>query len=92
MEGFTQGIKIGPDLEQNAKKVGWYTKDPAKKLEERKRFGIAAAAREILKEMLRLPLYMYQQQEHPIFQAWFTSKRLKKSKETRVLRSTAKSP
>jgi hypothetical protein len=25
MEGFTQGIKIGPNLEQNAKKVGCYT-------------------------------------------------------------------
>jgi hypothetical protein len=65
---------------------------PAKELEERKRFGIAAAAREIFKEMLSLPLYMYQEQEHPKFQAWFTSKILKKSKETRMLRSTAKSP
>jgi hypothetical protein len=69
---------------------------PAKELEERKRFGIAAAAREILKEMLSLPLYMYQKQEHPIFQFWFTSKILKRSMlrsmQTRVLRSTAKSP
>jgi hypothetical protein len=68
---------------------------PAKELEERKRFGIAAAAREILKEMLSLPLYMYQKQ-HPIFQFWFTSKILKRSMlrsmQTRVLRSTAKSP
>jgi hypothetical protein len=40
-------------------------KTPAKKLEERKRFAIAAAAaaREIL------TLYMYQKQDHPIFQA-----------------------
>jgi hypothetical protein len=38
---------------------------PAKELEERKRFGIAAAAREILKEMLSLPLYMYQEQRTP---------------------------
>jgi hypothetical protein len=59
--GIHKGIKIGPNLEQNAKKVGCYTKDPAKELEERKRFGIAAAAREILKEMLSLPLYMYQE-------------------------------
>jgi hypothetical protein len=69
---------------------------PAKELEERKRFGIAAAAREIFKEMLSLPLYMYQEQEHPKFQAWFTSKILKKSMlrsmQTRVLRSTANSP
>jgi len=69
---------------------------PGKELEEKKRFGIAAAAREILKEMLSLPLYMYQKQEHPIFQAWFTSKRSKRSMlrsmQTRVLRSTAKSP
>jgi len=35
-----------------------------------KRFATAAAqAREILKEMLSLTLYMYQKQEHPIFQA-----------------------
>jgi hypothetical protein len=55
-------------------------KNPAKELEERKRFAIAAAAaREILKEMLSLTLYMYQEQEHPIFQAWFTSKILKRS-------------
>jgi len=79
MEGFTKGIKIGPNLEQKAKKGSCYTKDPTKELEERKRFGIAAAAREILKEMLSLPLYMYQKQEHPIFQAWFTSKILKRS-------------
>jgi hypothetical protein len=26
MERFTKGIKIGPNLEQNAKKVGCYTK------------------------------------------------------------------
>jgi hypothetical protein len=40
-------------------------KTPAKELEERKRFAIAAAAaaREIL------TLYMYQKQDHPIFQA-----------------------
>jgi hypothetical protein len=63
-----------------------------KELEERKRFGIAAAAREILKEILSLPLYMYQKQEHPIFQFWFPSKILKRSMQTRVLRSTAKSP
>jgi hypothetical protein len=68
-----------------------YTTTPAKELEERKRFAIAAAAaREIL------TLYMYQKQEHPIFQAWFTSKILKRSMlrsmQTRVLRSTAKSP
>jgi len=50
-------------------------KTPAKELEERKRFAIAAAAaaREIL------TLYMYQKQDHPIFQAWFTSKILKRS-------------
>jgi len=39
---------------------------PAKELEERKRFGIAAAAREILKEMLSLPLYMYQKLKNEI--------------------------
>jgi hypothetical protein len=65
MEGFTKGIKIGPNLEQKAKKGSCYTKDPTKELEERKRFGIAAAAREILKEMLSLPLYMYQEQRTP---------------------------
>jgi len=49
-------------------------KTPAKELEERKQFAIAAAAaREIL------TLYMYQKQEHQIFQAWFTSKILKRS-------------
>ncbi|KAL9351030.1 hypothetical protein Peur_058285 [Populus x canadensis] len=65
MEGFTKGIKIGPNLEQKAKKGSCYTKDPTKELEERKRFGIVAAAREILKEMLSLPLYMYQEQRTP---------------------------
>jgi len=75
------------------RKESWLVyNNPAKELEERKQFGIAAAAREILKEMLSLPLYMYQKQEHPIFQAWFTSKISKRSMQTRVLRSTAKSP
>jgi len=62
MEGFTKGIKIEKrNLLLFSSSFGCYTKDPAKELEERKRFGIAAAAREILKEMLSLPLYMYQE-------------------------------